>query len=93
MKTNYIFEILTLDSKGQTTIKSDKNLAFSLMSNGGIWSNPKIRANKIQDDDLKINLGISQISQEEEQDFNIKNTFILKLEGDFEMVEHLRIII
>ena len=28
MKTNYTFEILALDSKGQTTIKSDKNLAF-----------------------------------------------------------------
>jgi hypothetical protein len=93
MKTNYTFEILALDSKGQTTIKSDKNLAFSLMSNGGIFSNPKIRGNKIQDDDLKINLAISQISQEEEQDFNIKNTFILKLEGDYEVVEHLRILI
>jgi len=93
MKTKYTFEILTLDSKGLTTIKSDKNLAFSLMSNGGIWSNPKLRGNKIHDENLNVTLGISQISQEEEQDFNIKNTFIIRLEGDYEVVERIRVVI
>lgn len=91
MKTSYIFEILTLDSSGKSTVESDKNLAFSLMSNGGIWSNPKLRDSKIHDEDLKITLGISQISQEEENDFNIKNTFLIKLKGDFEVVEQIRL--
>ncbi len=93
MKTSYIFEILTLDSSGKTNIKSDNNLAFSLMSNGGIFKTPILRNNKIQDTDLNVSVGISQITQEEEQDFNIKNTFILKIKGDFEIVEKIRLLI
>ena len=93
MKTNYNYEILTLDSKGLTTIKSDKNLAFSLMSNDLILKNPKLKGSKIHDEDLNLTIEISQISQEEELDFNIKNTFILKLIGDFETVEKIRILV
>lgn len=93
MKKSYTFEILTLDSSGKTNIKSDNNLAFSLMSNGGIFKTPKLKGSKIHDEDLKVSIGISQISQEEEQDFNIKNTFILKVKGDFEIVEKIRILI
>lgn len=91
MKTSYIFEILTLDSTGKSTIKSSQALAYSLMSNSGIWSNPKIHESKIHDEDLKITLGINEITQEEEQDFNIKNTLIIKLKGDFEVVEQIRV--
>lgn len=91
MKTSYIFEILALDSTGQCTIKTSLALAYSLMSNSGIWINPKLRDNKIHDDGLNITLGINEISKEEEQDINIKNTLIIKLKGDFEEVEQIRI--
>lgn len=91
MKTNYIFEILTLDSSGKCRIKTSQALAHSLMSNSDLWGQPKIRDNKIHDDKLDITLGINEIAQEEEQDFNIKNTLILKLKGDFEVVEKIRL--
>ncbi|MCT4562375.1 MAG: HEPN domain-containing protein [Crocinitomicaceae bacterium] len=91
MKTSYTFELLTLDSSGHCTIKSEQALAYSLMSNSGIWSTPKLRDNIIHDEDLKITLGISEISQEEEKDFNIKNTLIIKLKGEFEVVEQIRL--
>lgn len=91
MKTSYIFEILALDSTGHCTIKTSLALAYSLMSNSGIWINPKLRDNKIHDDGLNITLGINEISKEEEQDINIKNTLIIKLKGDFEEVEQIRI--
>lgn len=92
MKTSYIFEILTLVSSGSSTIKSESNLAFSLMSNGEIWTNPELRNNnKIYDGTIGITLGINQISQEEEQDYNIKDTFIIKLKGSFEKVELIRV--
>ena len=91
MKTSYIFEILTLDSIGTCTIKTNQALAYSLMSNSGIWSTPTLRDNKIHDEDLKITLGINEISREDEQDFNIKNALTIKLKGDFEVVEQIRI--
>ncbi len=91
MKTNYIFEVLTLDSSGHSTIKSSEALAHSLMSNSGVWIKPKLRESSIHDEELKITLAIKEISQEEEQDFNIKNTLIIKLKGDFEVVEQIRI--
>lgn len=91
MKTKYIFEILALDSTGQGTIKTSLALAYSLMSNSGIWINPKLLDNKIHDDGLNITLNINEISKEEEQDINIKNTLIIKLKGDFEEVEQIRI--
>lgn len=91
MKKNYIFEILALDSTGHCTIRTSLALAYSLMSNSGIWINPKLRDNKIHDDGLNITLGINEISKEEEQDINIKNTLIIKLKGDYEEVEQIRI--
>lgn len=91
MKTSYIFEVLTLDSSGYSTIKTSEALAYSLMSNSGLWSKPKLRDSRITDDDLKVSLNINESSQEEEADFNIKNTLILKLKGDFEVVEKIRL--
>ncbi|GGH45596.1 hypothetical protein [Mangrovimonas yunxiaonensis] len=91
MKRSYIFEILSLDSSGKCTIKSSQALAYSLMSNSSLWSSPKIRDNKIHDEALGITLVINEIAQEEEEDFNIKNTMILKLKGDYEVVEQIRL--
>lgn len=91
MKTGYIFEVLTLDSSSHSTIKTSEALAYSLMSNSGLWGKPKLRDSRITDDDLKVSLSINESSQEEEADFNIKNTLILKLKGDFEVVEKIRL--
>lgn len=91
MKTSYIFEILTLDSTGHCTIKTNIALAYSLMSNSGIWIKPTLKDNKIHDEILKITLGINDITQEEEQDFNIKNSLLIKMKGGFEEIEQIRV--
>lgn len=91
MKSNYNFEILTLDSTSKCTIKSDIALAHSLMSNSGLWLNPKLKDSKITDEDLNISLVINQIAEEEENDYNVKNTLIIKIKGDFETVEKIRL--
>lgn len=91
MKTSYIFELLTLDSSSHSTIKTSEALAYSLMSNSELWSKPKLRDSKINDEDLKVSLVINESSQEEEADFNIKNTMIIKIKGDFEVVEKIRL--
>lgn len=91
MKTSYIFEILTLDSTGHCTIKTNTALAYSLMSNSGIWIKPTLKDNKIHDEVLKITLGINDITQEEEQDFNIKNSLLIKMKGGFEEIEQIRV--
>jgi hypothetical protein len=61
------------------------------MSNSGLWSKPRLKDSKINDEDLKISLSINESSQEEETDFNIKNTLIVKIKGDFEVVEKMRL--
>lgn len=91
MKTSYIFEVLTLDSTGHCTIKTNVALAYSLMSNSGIWIKPTLKDNKIHDETLKITLGINDITQEEEKDFNIKNSLLIKMKGDFEEIEQIRV--
>jgi hypothetical protein len=92
MKTSYIFEILTLDSTGTCTVKTNQALAYSLMSNSGMWRNAKLRDNKvIYDDVLNITLAINNISSEEENDINIKNSLVVKLKGDFEVIEQIRL--
>lgn len=91
MKTNYNFEILTLDSTSKCTIKTETALAHSLMSNSGLWLNPKLKDHKITDENQNINLIINQIAEEEENDYNIKNTLIIKVKGDFELVEKIRL--
>jgi len=92
MKTNYIFEILTLVSSSTTTIKSEETLSYSLMSNSELWSVAILKdKNKIIDTKQGITLGINQVTQEQEQDYNIKDTYIIKLKGNFESVEMIRL--
>jgi|SRR5690606_4601884 len=92
MKQSYVFEILTLVSTNSTTIRNEENLSYSLMSNSEIWEKAELRGkNKIHDEILGITLGINQIAQENEEDHNIKNTFVIKLKGSFESVEIIRL--
>ncbi|WP_420577040.1 hypothetical protein [Ekhidna sp.] len=91
MKTRYIFEILCLDSSEGSVIKNERNLVYSLMANGELWIEPKRRENSIVDDSQNITLAISQLSREEENDLSVKNTFLLKLKGDFEPLEIFRL--
>ena len=66
MKTNYVFEILCLDSSEKSVIKNEKNLAYSLMANDDLWIEPKQRETSISDEKQNLNLGIKQLSREEE---------------------------
>jgi hypothetical protein len=87
----YTFEVLCLDSTGTSVIKSEQNLTFSLLANGDIWLEPHMRDNTIIDNRLNISLGIKLINKEVENDLNLKNTFLIKLKGEFETLEAIRI--
>lgn len=51
------FELLCVDSRGNTVIKSEQNLLNRVIGNGTIWSKPKIcRNNSITDEELGIKL-------------------------------------
>lgn len=90
MKTKYTFEILCLDSSGTSVIRSEENLAYSLLANDDLWISPQKKGSTIVDDKLNITLGIKQLSKEEERDVSVKNTFLIKLKGDFEPIEEFR---
>lgn len=90
MKKKYIFELLCLDSLGRSVIKSEENLAYSLLANNDLWLNPTKRESSIFDDKLNLTLGIKQLSKEDENDINVKNTFLIKIKGDFEPIEEFR---
>lgn len=51
------FELLCVDSRGNTVIKSEQNLLNRVIGNGTLWSKPKIcRNNSITDEELGIKL-------------------------------------
>jgi hypothetical protein len=91
MKTKYTFEILCLDASGTSVIKSEENLTYSLLANHELWINPNKRDNSIIDDKQNISLNIKQLSKEEESDLNVKNTFLIRIKGDFDPMEQFRI--
>ncbi|RKD89861.1 HEPN domain-containing protein [Mangrovibacterium diazotrophicum] len=91
MKTNYVFEVLCLDSSEKSVIKNEKNLAYSLMANGDLWIEPKQREASISDEKQNLTLGIKQLSREEESDTSLKNTFLIKCKGDYEPLEVFRL--
>jgi len=86
-----IFEILILDSVSDSNIKDETNLLYSLISNWWIWIKPKIQNGKIHDNKLWLTVSIKQINHEENDDISIKKTFIVKVQGDFDNLEKIRI--
>ena len=51
------FELLCVDSRGNTVIKSEQNLLNRVIGNGTLWSKPKLyRNNSITDEELGIKL-------------------------------------
>lgn len=51
------FELLCVDSRGNTVIKSEQNLLNRVIGNGTLWSKPRIyRNNSITDEELGIKL-------------------------------------
>jgi hypothetical protein len=87
----FTFEVLCLDSTGTSVIKSEQNLTYSLLANGDLWIEPQIRDNTIVDSRLNISLGVKLINKEVENDINLKNTFLIKVKGEFDTLENFRI--
>lgn len=84
------YELLALDTKGSSVIKSEINLLHSLLSNGTLWSNPTLheREKYVSDGDLK--LAIKSVSQEAESNPSLGRAFLVHVEGSFGKVEPIR---
>lgn len=76
---NLNFELLCVDSRGNTVIKSEHNLLNRVIGNGTIWSKPRITKNSITDDDLGIKL-TCKIVKSNPDTSNI--SIAIKVEGD-----------
>jgi DNA-directed RNA polymerase subunit F len=87
----YTFEVLCLDSTGTSVIKSEQNLTYSLLANGNLWLEPQLKNNTIIDSRLNISLGVKLINKANETDINLKDTFLIKVKGEFETLEDFRI--
>ena len=51
---NLNFELLCIDSRGDTVIKSEQNLLHRIIGNGTLWKKPLKTKNHITDDELGI---------------------------------------
>lgn len=49
---NLNFELLCIDSRGDTVIKSEQNLLHRIIGNGTLWKKPLKTKNHITDDEL-----------------------------------------
>jgi hypothetical protein len=88
------FEILCIDSRGQTVIISTDNLLNRLMGNGVIWKKAELKSNYITDPILNIKLTSKIIENNPE---TAKISILIKVEGEdnletfrLHLVRHLK---
>lgn len=77
-----IFELLCIDSKGQTVITSTDNLLNRLIGNGVLWEKAELKGNNIVDTNLGIKLTSMVIENNPD---TAKISFLLKVEGDVKL--------
>lgn len=75
---NLNFELLCIDSRGDTVIKSEQNLLHRIIGNGTLWKKPTKSRNHITDDELGIKL-TCKIVQSNPDTSNI--SVAIKVEG------------
>lgn len=74
-----IFELLCVDSKGQTVITNPDNLLNRLFGNGVLWKKAELKSNYIVDSTLDIKLTCMVIENNPD---TAKISFLLKIEGE-----------
>lgn len=79
MANKKIFEILCVDSKGNTVITNSDNLLNRLMGNGVLWKKAELRGNFINDSILNIKLTCKTIESNPDTS---KISVLLKIEGE-----------
>jgi len=87
-KLNY--ELLALDTKSSSVIKSEINLLHSLLSNGNLWSNPTLSENEKCIKDAELGLTVNIVNQEEETKPSFERAFLIQCDGPFAQLEPIR---
>ena len=88
------FEILCIDSKGQTVITNTDNLLNRLIGNGVIWKKAELKGNYITDNILNIKLTSKTIENNPD---TAKISILIRVEGEenleafrYPLVKHLK---
>lgn len=86
---NY-YELLALNAKGPSVIKSEDNLLHSLLSNGTLWLSPTLHEKEKYISDGKLKLAVKSVSQEGGFNPSLGRSFLIYCEGPFAKLEPLR---
>lgn len=86
------YEILCVDSVGNCIARNEKSLCFSLLSNSDLLGNSKLRREKqIECSNTGLTLEITKITADEELKDELRNSFLIKAQAPFDVIEPLRI--
>ncbi len=86
------FEILVTDVKGEVVIKDKKSLCYNLLSNTKLWNEAYITGDAIIDKIKRIKIIVRKMKiQEDSQETELKQAYILTVEGDFNPLEGFRV--
>lgn len=86
--SNFIFEILAVDSTRTSKIQTEDQMLYSLMSNNDLWSSPKLHKNKIECGGLSIS--VSEVDMKGASESRQK-AFLINSAGPLEPLEKFRL--
>jgi len=84
------FEILCVDSSGNTRIKTPENLFFSLMSNPTIFKIPQLNDGVLTDVDTEISIKIHRLDKTEASEL-VNSIFLVICTGFYKRLEPYRL--
>ncbi len=85
------FEILATDINGDVVIENEKNINFSLLANNKLWKDAEIHRSIIIDKKTNISLAVNKLKIGEDVQDVLKQTFSIKVKGDFDELESFRL--
>jgi hypothetical protein len=85
------FEILVTDISGDVVIENEKNFNYSLLANNKLWKDAEIHRSIIIDKRTNINLAVTKLKTGEDVSDELKQTFSIKVKGDFKELELFRL--
>ncbi|WP_321828139.1 HEPN domain-containing protein [Maribacter dokdonensis] len=85
------FEILVTDINGDVVIENEKNFNYSLLANNKLWKDAEIHRSIIIDKKTNINLAVTKLKTGEDVSEELKQTFSIKVKGDFKELELFRL--
>lgn len=90
---DYYFEVLATDTIGKVFIKNEDGFCHNLVSNNDLWTKPEIKTDHyIVDESKGIRLHIKKnISQSDLTEANIKQVFVITVNGRFDNLELFRL--